>query len=256
MSQIVWLSSYPKSGNTFVRFLLANYFFDGISSSAGVDKRIPSIKRVLSHGIQPQAMIGSRVIVKTHFLSTRHPLVKETETAGFIYVVRNPRDVLLSNSRYSGVTGNKPIDTAGFAREFIQHMGVPRWRTENFGSWPEHVASWLSAAPRIPHIFVRYEELKRNTREELTRILLFLGEQPTEIKLERALAYSSLDAMKRMEQKEKATNTMSGVFGDQGMDNYFVGQGNSGQSLEYLGDDIEHEFVARFGGLMTMLGYS
>ena len=255
MSQIIWLSSYPKSGNTFVRFLLANYFFDGISCSADVDQRIPSIKRLLSQGLQQEAMIGSRAIVKTHFLSTRHPLVKETETAGFIYVVRNPRDVLLSNSRYSGVTGNKPIDAVTFAREFIQHMGAPRWRTENFGSWPEHVASWLSAASRIPHIFVRYEELKRNTREELTRILLFLGEQPTEIKLDRALAYSSLDVMRRMERKEKSMNTMSDVFGDQGMNNYFVGHGSSGQSLEHLGDNIEHEFVARFGGLMTMLGY-
>ena len=254
MSNIVWLSSYPKSGNTFVRFLLANYFFNDIASSVDLDNRIPGINRVVTKGVPNASIINSKAIVKTHYvMCARHPLVPKT--AGFIYVLRNPKDVLLSNSRFSGISGNDPnFDVVAFANEFIQYMGVPRWIRENFGCWPEHVSSWLATSSRFPHIIVRYEDLKDNTSDELIRILQFLGEKPKDSMLERALTRSSLDAMRKIESSDKETG-VSNVFGNQGNNKFFVGQGNSGQSLMKLGKDIDHKFDTRFREVMNLFGY-
>ena len=145
MLKIVWLSSYPKSGNTFARFLLAHYFHDNVACSADVDRHIPGIHSMLSQGIQLDTRMSANLMIKTHFrMSARHPYLQNTTK--FIYIVRNPRDVLLSNSRYSGVTNNQQIDVASFAREFIKFRGVPRWQKMNMGSYPEHVTSWLGTA--------------------------------------------------------------------------------------------------------------
>ena len=61
--------------------------------------------------------------------------------------------------------------------------------------------------------------------------------------------------MRKLEKKEAAMGS-SGVFGYQGKDNYFVGQGKSGQSLSFLGDDIEQDFVSCFREVMDLFKYS
>ncbi len=90
---IVWIASYPKSGNTWVRFLLAAYFSGPIQSSEQVSAAIPD----LLQGGDPRPALarGQTAYMKTHLpWSAAHPYAADTDRA--VVVVRHPKDVCLS----------------------------------------------------------------------------------------------------------------------------------------------------------------
>ncbi len=136
---VIWIASYPKSGNTLVRMLLHNYLFGEARNTDEVAERIPGLHSLLARKIELEVNSDEQKLIKSHFcFSPQHPYAEIT--SGFIYIMRNPRDVLLSNARYLGATSS--IDELRrFANTFIDEMGVPSWRHKNMGSWPEHVAS-------------------------------------------------------------------------------------------------------------------
>ena len=146
--KVVWLASYPKSGNTFIRMLLHTYFFGELHDSEEVGKNIPDLHQQTSKNNSIDTHRDKKIIVKTHFrFSGNHPYA--AATAGYVYILRNPRDVLLSNARYFGANEN-PSEFKEFSRAFINNFGVPRWQKMNMGNWPEHLASWLNSAGNIP----------------------------------------------------------------------------------------------------------
>ena len=124
--RIVWLASYPKSGNTWLRFLLCNYIYGEITRSEEVGHRIPDIHA--ANGDLPNPEGQQPLLCKTHLiLNKNHPHVDKTNA--FIQVVRHPKDVLLSNLHYAKLA--KPggqINETAFCTEFINQMGVLRWR--------------------------------------------------------------------------------------------------------------------------------
>ena len=86
-----------------------------------------------------------RIFSKMHFaLSNQHPHIDKT--AGSIYVVCHPKDVLLSNLNYFRLTGHTGINEIEFVRTFIKNKGLPVWRQAGMGSWSEHIASWKNKA--------------------------------------------------------------------------------------------------------------
>ena len=251
--RIVWLASYPRSGSTYLRFLLYGYLFSDITDSMEVEGRLPDLHKMLARGEKLKTELDVSMFIKTHFLfGPRHPHV--THTTGFIYLLRNPRDVLLSNSRFSGVTFNRPIDVREFALRFIDEMGVSRWRETGMGTWSENFASWYAASASHPHLFVRYEDLKAKPAELLRRLLDFLEVEIDEARLERAVRGSALESMRRLEdaEREREQNTL---FSDQGEGNRFVGSGLTGQSLEPLGEEVESLYQKRFGSITQLFGY-
>lgn len=249
--RVIWLASYPKSGNTFARMLLHDYLFGPAETSAMVGRRIPDIHIVLSQKSRLPSKGGKAGIVKTHFcFSGKHPYAKET--AGFIYILRNPRDVLLSNARYLGAASDGPLKE--FSRTFIGNMGVPRWRQMGFGSWPEHLASWLAATPRMPHIFVRYEDLRSDAPNVLKRMVRFLGLQPDDSKIRMAVENCAIDRARETETEDRKQGRASLFFGSKGGEP-FVGEGKMGQSLADIGEDIEKAYRAKFGNFVDLFGY-
>lgn len=185
-----------------MRFLIYNYLYADVGESIEVENKMPDIHKLLSSSRGLNTELNQSVFAKTHFCyNAEHPYQKETR--GFIYIIRNPRDVLLSNSRYSGVTGNQQIDLKAFAQQFINLMGVPRWKKMNMGTWPEHVATWLSATSQFPHLFLKYEELRKDPSSNLKNIINFLNLELNEEKLNKAIEMSSLEVMRGLEKKKK-----------------------------------------------------
>ncbi len=251
--RIVWLASYPRSGNTYVRFLLYNYLFRTLRESVEIRKHIPDIHELLETNQALDVNADVNLLVKTHFcLEEGHPYY--SQTTGFVYILRNPRDVLLSNSRYSGVTGNKAIDVREFAISFIDNLGVPQWRRMNMGSWPEHFCSWFAATSRFPGIFIKYEDLIADPQKVLAELVSFLGQEPEETRIRAAVENSSINAMRRLEESERK-HGRSSLFEDQGKANFFVGKAGINQSLAHLGEDIEDSFEKRFGNFVRIFGY-
>ena len=137
---ITWLASYPKSGNTWLRFLLANIIEGGMPpTSLAVSKLIHDIHQP---AVPFEPKDPDNPFIKTHFARTdRHPRIGETARA--VHIVRHPRDVLLSALNYRRMEGViENLTDAQYAETFISHAGDPLWTKLGYGSWIEHAATW------------------------------------------------------------------------------------------------------------------
>lgn len=252
---VVWLASYPKSGNTWLRFLVYSYLYGPPDSSADVGERIPDIH----HGTALEVPAGGRLPVKTHLRpGPHHPLMNRTD--GFVYVVRHPKDVLLSNLNYARLANPQAFDDRAYVEHFIRHMGIQSWISGGIGSWPGNVAGWLAALSDWPGAILRYEDLKADPHAQMRKVVPLIDDGPVdEARIARAVQASSIDRMRGMEDRERASGQDSRVFvinkDNRGAEQRFVGKGGSGQTLAHLGEDLDHMFDARFSQVLTMLGY-
>ena len=185
---ITWLASYPKSGNTWLRFLLANIINGGMpATSLGVSKLVHDIHQP---NVPFEPADPEQLFIKTHFARTdRHPRLAETARA--VHVVRHPRDVLLSALNYRRMEGvienltdaqkigdaltelGENLTDAQYAETFISHGGDPLWAKLGYGSWIQHAATWATNAP-FPVLTIRYEDLKSDAEATLARVLEFV----------------------------------------------------------------------------------
>lgn len=255
---IVWIASYPKSGNTWIRFLLANYLAGPIEHSAQVEAAVPGYSR----NADPVPLIAERgtLYVKTHFpWGPTHPHAGLTD--GAIVVVRHPKDVLLSSLNYRRleVGHDGGYSDEAYARWFIQAGGDPLW-LQTYGNLESHVRSWLGHGEALSRLMVRYEDLKADAAHQLTRILSFLRLPVDAAKVARAAADSSFESMRAMERREKARAAAGPVFAGAAprpdWQRYFVSEGRSGATLAGIAPDLDRAFDERFAPVLHLLGYS
>jgi len=227
MGNIVWIASYPKSGNTWVRAFLQNYLADsGLPSDINrlndffanesnvswyrplVEGDLEKLSREDICRLRPQVhkrITSSRrgtVMVKTHnFLGAYEGLTLHSMslTAGAVVVVRNPLDVVISVADHFGL----PIDDA------ITFMGEDLTGTpideNNVGSvltsWSTHVESWTRDQTGATHV-MRYEDLLDKPNKHFSKLLAFLGLERDPARLKRAIENSAFDKLKAQEKRE------------------------------------------------------
>jgi len=251
--KIVWLASYPKSGNTWLRFLLYAYLYGPITCSADVESKIPAIHK------DPDLDLSApgNIIIKTHFkMSDGMPHL--SKTAAFVYVLRDPRDVLLSHLNYVQLVGEQTTPEQ-YARRFIRYRGEPVWVERGFGTWPQHVRSWL-ATPRFPRVLVRYEQLKQDPHARFQEVLRFLRIPIDPRRVDRAVEAASFENMKKLETREKAQDAEHRLFPgsrhamDEGVT--FMNKGRSGQRLSHINPELDDLFDSAFGQALERLGYA
>ena len=164
---LIWIASYPKSGNTWLRFFIYSYYYGIPINSSDINKKIPDIHTPNNL----DQSLEDRLFSKTHFVySDQHPFIDKT--AASIYVVRHPKDILLSNLNYFRLTGHTQLDPVEFSKSFIQHKGVHIWQQAGMGWWPEHVASWEENTV-TSQLVIRYEDLKNNPEKISLKLLIF-----------------------------------------------------------------------------------
>jgi hypothetical protein len=261
MSKIVWIASYPKSGNTWVRFLVCNLAFGPVDSAATLSRMAPDIHE-LGAAVEPPS---SPVFMKTHFtFSDALPLA--AHTAGAIYVLRDPADVMLSNYHYakrSGAGGGGDDDEAALDRyldTFIAAHGDPRWVTLGMGSWEDHVRSWLCVEHPFPVLRIRYEDLLTDGIEVAGLLCRALGLARGAQDLAQAVAAASFESMKRIEEADIGAKRV-GIFYkpyleqpiDAGL--RFMRAGRSGEAAKRLSPQQWRRFNAAFGPMRGALGY-
>jgi len=267
MAKIVWIASYPKSGNTWLRFLLANVLHQKpITSSAEVRELIPDIHE----GILGRHLWGPRsTLIKTHWaFNTRFPL--REDTVGIIHLVRHPVATLESNQNYainrSGsltrqATEAQVADLAQkFVEGFIQNGGHKQFIPNGIGTLEEHTASWSSPILRYKRIQVRYEDLVADAPGELKKLMAFLGIDRSAADIAAAVESASRDAMRQIEETE-ITERREGIFFqtrneaaiDAGL--RFVGRSRDGTTRFSLTAEQKAAARRRFAGLIQQLGY-
>lgn len=266
MAKIVWLASYPKSGNTWLRFLLAGLLAGRLTSSAQVGRQIPDIH----DGISAHHLFGpGTTIVKTHWKHWPEIPLRE-DTLGAIYILRHPLEVLESNLHYAFMRSGNLRHDAGqeeivdFARRwvdsYIEIGGHKTFLEFGIGGWEENVRSWIGARKHFPHLVVRYEQLKRNTEGELARICRFLEMKRTDDQLKAAVAAASRETMQAIEEREIQQKVPGFFYQRRNQAGYeaghrFVGRSRSGESLFTLSDEQRQRALARFAGAMNEFGY-
>jgi hypothetical protein len=235
----VFIVSYPKSGNTWTRFLIGNLIHqDEPVTFANVELKVPSIY------IHPDRVLRSRPrILKSHeCFDPRYSKV--------LYIVRDPRDVAVSTYHYFIKMGRIPDSCTML--EF-----VPRWIKQEFeptyGPWGDHVQSWLSTRQDSGRfLLLRYEDMLENTHKELERIAHFLRLTSSTARLDRAIELSTADRMRKLEKSEgqKWTMIKSGR-----KDRPFVRSARAGDWRSVLPPESLAQIEEAWGSIMQVLGY-
>lgn len=235
----VFVLSYPRSGNTWTRFLLASLLSarDDVSF-LNIEKRIPDI--YVNPELRLRLMRRPRILKSHERFDARYRRI--------IYLVRDPRDVLVSFYNYQ-IMMNRLSDqhsVADYTTRFLAG-GVP------FGSWEDHVQGWLT--PWEGHddfLLVRYEDLCREPVSQLKGIASFLGLARDQAALEAAVARCTADAMRKLEVEQWRRWKPLRL---KRPDRLFVRAAAAGQWRRELPSSLARKVEAKWQPTMARMGY-
>jgi hypothetical protein len=256
---LVWIASYPKSGNTWVRFLACNLLYGRQESASTLNDFAPDV-----HEMAPRMASSAYAgLAKTHFVfSSRMPFADSTAAA--IYVVREPADVLVSNFHYAQRSGNGSADPAAFDRyvdAFLASRGDPRWIGLGMGSWEENVCSWLGTSHPFPVLAMKYEDLAAEPDSSCQALARLLRPASTAEEMRQAVANSSFERMRQIEEADIQAKRL-GIFYkpylqpalDSGR--RFMRNGRVGDGAACLRPEQRAAVHSVFGPLRRQLGYA
>lgn len=237
----VFLVSYPKSGNTWVRFLLANLISRAPRSFQDANTLVPDIHNAGT----PEILAGvpSPRVLKSHCAyDPRYPRV--------IYLLRDPRSVCVSQYFFKKRKGELGPDSGfePFLDQFLDGFD------DGFGNWSENVVSWIAkgAGPN-DRITVRFEDLKADTAANLERMCAFAGIEADKSRVTQAIANSSMDSMRRIEQETGLGRHLEGR-GDLSIP--FVRRGSTTEWQDFFTPAMEQRLRDRFAEGMRLGGYA
>ena len=230
-NNIVYLASYPKSGNTWLRSILLL----ALTNTIDINKLgtfIPSFNQLLQNYYGHETNIPMNVVINNwdrfqQYLSNKNyrPIIKTHNACGkinkiyfpnklythkVIYIVRDPRDVLISWANHNGrsleETFNHMIDT-----EFTVYDEIDKasYSIEFMSSWDNHVYGWMECTS--PTLIIKYEDLILDAENQILKILEFLKIKP-KISIREIIERTSFDKLKEQErqdgfiEKQKGTN--------------------------------------------------
>lgn len=228
MSKIVWLASYPKSGNTWTRVFLTNYLRNGdepadvndldngpmASHRVGFDELVgieaSQLPPHLVTRLRPEAyrMLArespDRLFIKVHDAWSRTdigtPMFPVDETVAVVYILRNPLDVAVSYAHHTGGTIDQTVmnmcdsDYVIGLREQRPADQLP----QHLGTWSEHVTSWVDDSG-LTLLMLRYEDLHADPVGTFGRLIDFLGLPVEPERVRRAVGFSRLGELQRQE---------------------------------------------------------
>jgi Sulfotransferase domain len=234
-----FIASHPRSGNTWIRALITALIhpdkpltFDLMERTVW-DTTAQSI-RVLRKAPRPR-------LVKVH--QSFDPRLKKV-----VYVVRDPRDVALSyyhfQRKYRYLDDEYPIER--FVRRFVAGEA-----SGDYGSWGEHVGSWLGARfPSLSFLLVRYEDLKAHPARELSRIASFSGIETGGIA--EAVERCSVERLRHQEAREQESWVATRR---RRMDIPFFGPAEAGRWKESMSKTCVALIEGAWAPIMKALGY-
>src|SRR5437660_2225724 len=237
-----FIVSYPRSGNTWTRFLVANLLHPQEAATfANIERLVPDAEAQSSRYMRG---ISSPRTIKSHsYFDPRYPRV--------IYIVRDPRDVALSyydfSRKYRHIEDSYPLE------RYIVDFVTGRLISAGWGTWGENVASWVFARGARPgFLLLRYEDMKASPEQELTRIAECMGVDASPALLQTTLERSSADRMEEME-KTQAKDWVSTK--DKRSDIPFIRTASAGAWRSKLRPESVAEIESAWGNIMAQLDY-
>src|SRR5262249_31811201 len=189
-----FLVSYPRSGNTWTRFLTANLLHpDQAFTFANIERLIPDCEAMSSRFVK--SVPRPRIIKSHEYFDHRYRKV--------IYIVRDPRDVALSYYDFS--RKYRQIDDGYPLTQFVSDFVAGRLSSFDWGPWAENVGSWFYTRNGRPDfLLLRYEDMQSDAAGELSKVAGFLGRDASREGITAAVERSSADCMRKLEAQEGA----------------------------------------------------
>ena len=276
---IIWLASYPKSGNTWVRAFLSSILYseNGLNNFSTLHKirQFPARehfenfvddfqnpKKIIENWKNAQNKINFDDEIK--LLKTHHVLCKmnnfeftdNSNSLGVIYIVRDPRTVLLSLKHHFGMNSHNE------AKNFItnEHIWLGMNKSEKYknrgnkiptliSSWRINYLSWKNKIEN--YMLVKYEDLIKNPQEEFFKISKFIEKlmkcKFEEKKINNAINSTSFQTLQSLEE--------NGFFTEQGQGAKFFNSGPNADWKSQLNKNIINEINLNFKNEMIELGY-
>jgi hypothetical protein len=228
---IVWIASYPKSGNTWMRMFLYQLMrilgghpreadelnkldrssmyearlYNLFDQSLGKPLKSATRIEVTKAREKVHATIAERVenvaLVKTHNVLGHingMPILNPKVSVGAIYVVRDPRDVAPSLASHLGSSLDEAIRVLGLNGYSTRNTDESAFET--WGSWSEHVVGW-TMTPSDSILVVRYEDMQDKPLETFTAVARHLGQNPAPEQIAEAAELSTFDSLKGQEER-------------------------------------------------------
>ncbi|MCA8909183.1 MAG: sulfotransferase domain-containing protein [Rhodospirillaceae bacterium] len=270
---IVWLASYPKSGNTWVRSFIANYlmgtdrpvhindithftfgehqaeYYEHLSGKAFdtlTDDDINRLRPAVQRYIDRQRK--EAVFVKTHSAVTELdgvPTILGEVTIGALYIIRNPLDVCVSYAHHMGVDYDTAVVALGSPETQLATHG--RFAFQVLGGWSDHVVSWVDQKKALMGI-TRYEDLSRRPEEAFTKVVRALKMPVDKARLRQAIKNANFKTLRSMENK-------SGFIEASKKAERFFRKGKVGDWRTELNADQIARIVADHRTMMCRFGY-
>lgn len=276
MQGILWLASYPRAGNTWLRIFFANLLRDskepadinslvevghassrswfdaaaGIESSDLLPAEIDELRAPLFQALADEA--PGTLFIKTHdafrYAPSGEPIVPPQATRGVIYIARNPLDVAVSYSHHLDRPYDQIIRIMSDENHSVdvqtQRMLPPLG--QRIGSWSGHVLSWINSG--LPLKLIRYEDMLNSPLEIFASIATFAGITYTPEQLRRAIKFSEFGELQKQEARQP--------FRDRSRRSLrFFRRGIAGGWRNELTTEQAQRIVASHGEVMRLLGY-
>ena len=275
---IIWLASYPKSGNTWLRFYIISLLMGektdlnlnhlraiiNYPHSTQFDSLVSNLfdlEEIAKNWISSQEKVNSNKNVrffKTHNMFGKykgHPFTNSENTLGAIYIVRDPRNVITS------LKNHYLLSSYDEAKEFLLNENKILGLSENqknlflkskkfpltqfVGSWKSHFLSWKNMKKN--YLLVRYEDLVQDPKNEFSKIAIFIGDllklRFSEDQINKAIHLSSFEKLEKMEKKDGFSESNVGKDGKRNKF-FFLGPKNNWKNIldKNISDKIEIQF--------------
>lgn len=276
--KIIWLASYPKSGNTWFRAFLTALMnegelnindmkTDGIFSSRHIFNHLTGLDSTCLYDeeirmLQPRVFTRlaaihtkEQLFIKIHDAYSHNtlgqPIVPAEGTRCVIYIIRNPLDIAPSLANHSSRSIDKTIEALNNEGNVLapqkNNLNVQQQLQQFIRSWSGHVVSWVYACP-LPVCVVRYEDMLLDPHTAFDKALRFAGLHFTAAALDRAIRESSFDNLKKQESVRPFRETLS-------PGKLFFRSGRMQNWKNELTEEQANSIIACHGNIMERFGY-
>ena len=281
----IWLASYPKSGNTLLRSMLAAYFFskDGVYNFDLIKniKQFPNItlferlgidikneKEVVKNYIKVQESFNNKNSVqflKTHsylFNIDNHAFTDLNNSLGSIYIARDPRNVVTSYANHTNIGVDEAADDLINLTQMGGDLGKTKGseRTKVFtGNWGGNFNSWKSFKFQDRYLLIKYEDLISEKEKTFIKVLKFIHKlkkadfKIDDKKLKNVILTTDFSRMKKLEQEEGFFE--SKIDKKTGKKIPFFNLGEKNDWNKILNKEIKKKIETAFQKEMRELGY-
>ena len=282
---IFWITSYPKSGNTWLRILLSSYYYtkDGFYDESVLKNidQFPQKKFFKEFNYDPRVVTDTIKFwikaqekinqdKKLRFFKTHNAFgalnnfdfTNKHNSIGCVYVVRDPRNVITSLKNFYEMNDDQAFKWITNKNQYI--YDVNKFEKDGYSdfqfisSWDTNFESW-KIQKKIPIKIIRYEDLLNQTYKVLTEVITFINqttiskEKINKNKIKNAIGSTSFSKLKEKEKNEGFSEAPKSKGGDKKIPFFNLGPKNNWKII--LNDDLKDKLNNVFKKKLEELAY-